>query len=56
MEGVVSDRSRRSALGESHSLVVHELWELVVAGSNPVSPTGLFEIAPVAQLARAADF
>jgi hypothetical protein len=26
-------------LGESHSLVVHELWVLVVAGSNPASPT-----------------
>jgi hypothetical protein len=25
--------------GESHSLVVHELWVLVVAGSNPASPT-----------------
>lgn len=25
--------------GESHSLVVHELWELGVAGSNPASPT-----------------
>ena len=27
-------------LGESHSPVVHELWVLVVAGSNPASPTG----------------
>jgi hypothetical protein len=25
--------------GESHSLVVHELWVLGVAGSNPASPT-----------------
>ena len=25
--------------GESHSPVVHELWVLVVAGSNPASPT-----------------
>jgi hypothetical protein len=25
--------------GESHSPVVHKLWVLVVAGSNPASPT-----------------
>jgi hypothetical protein len=25
--------------GESHSPVVHELWVLVVGGSNPPSPT-----------------
>jgi len=29
-------------LGESHSPVVHELWVLVVAGSNPASPTKIF--------------
>ena len=29
-------------IGESHSPVVHELWVLVVAGSNPASPTGPF--------------
>jgi hypothetical protein len=28
--------------GESHSPVVHELWVLVVAGSNPASPTLLY--------------
>ena len=27
--------------GESHSPVVHELWVLVVVGSNPTSPTNL---------------
>lgn len=29
----------QGSLGESHSLVVHELWVLVVGGSNPFSPT-----------------
>ena len=48
---------RADTHGESHSLVVHELWELVVAGSNPASPTDSeHSIALVAQLARAADF
>jgi hypothetical protein len=32
-------KGARGPLGESHSLVVHELWVLVVAGSNPASPT-----------------
>ena len=27
------------SFGESHSPVVHELWVLVVVGSNPISPT-----------------
>src|SRR5437016_5793852 len=30
---------RKRYFGESHSPVVHELWVLVVAGSNPASPT-----------------
>lgn len=30
---------QRSFTGESHSPVVHELWVLVVVGSNPTSPT-----------------
>lgn len=34
-----SARSNTGAYGESHSLVLHELWVLVFAGSNPVSPT-----------------
>jgi hypothetical protein len=32
--------------GESHSPVVHELWVLVVGGSNPPSPTRFFLRAP----------
>ena len=35
--------------GESHSPVVHELWVLVVAGSNPASPTHF--LAQIAQFA-----
>lgn len=34
-----SARSNTGVCGESHSLVLHELWVLVFAGSNPVSPT-----------------
>jgi hypothetical protein len=37
-------RGRRN--GESHSPVVHELWVLVVAGSNPASPTLVSQAVP----------
>ena len=40
--------------GVSHSLVVHELWVLVVVGSNPTTPSR--SPAPIAQLDRAAAF
>ena len=44
--------------GESHSPVVHKLWVLVVAGSNPASPTNnprrsLFALTPWAPGAKA---
>lgn len=32
--------------GVSHSLVVHELWVLVVVGSNPTTPTVCAAEAP----------
>lgn len=38
--------------GESHSLVVHKLWELVVVGSNPSSPTTFRNTSQASQEAR----
>jgi hypothetical protein len=38
----------RRFFGESHSPVVHELWVLVVVGSNPTSPTHTTRAAPQA--------
>src|SRR3954471_10199204 len=37
--GAVRRGKGTSFHGESHSPVVHKLWVLVVAGSNPASPT-----------------
>lgn len=57
---VLNSPPRSGRTGESHSPVVHELWVLVVAGSNPASPTKpsrkanmkgeAFVARPVAQL------
>ena len=38
-------RLRDRIFGASHSPVVHELWVLVVAGSNPAAPTRFFVAA-----------